>query len=168
MLAQIFVACICVDYTIAKHSCDSCPIGSMRLVCLPAVSIQKWSKSNVGKYTNLYPICWVNIYIYLHDWCVSSLYPQQDPFHLTVEGDNLYGRGTTDCLGMFGGVGWGTKNPKKIVVYYNLGWTTPPRIPAANEGLVRDPLRDYNIIILVVTVTCQEENPNYNLQTKQF
>lgn len=23
----------------------------------------------------------------------------KDPFHLTVEGDNLYGRGTTDCLG---------------------------------------------------------------------
>ena len=23
----------------------------------------------------------------------------RDPFKLTVEGDNLYGRGTTDCLG---------------------------------------------------------------------
>ena len=27
-----------------------------------------------------------------YSWC-------QDPFHLTVEDDNLYGRGTTDCLG---------------------------------------------------------------------
>ena len=150
-----------------KHSCDSCPIGSMRLVCLPAVSIQKWSKSNVGKYTNLYPICWVNIYIYLHDWCVSSLYPAGSlpfdcggrqslwPWHYRLP-RHVWGSWLRD------------KNPKKIVVYYNLGWTTPPRIPAANEGLVRDPLRDYNIIILVVTVTCQEENPNYNLQTKQF
>ena len=39
----------------------------------------------------------------------------------------------------------------------------PPRMPVANEGLVRDPPTK-NVIILVVTVTGRGNNPN---QTKQ-
>lgn len=30
-----------------------------------------------------------------HQWCARTV----DPFQLTIKGDKLYGRGTTDCLG---------------------------------------------------------------------
>ena len=46
-------------------------------------------------------------------------------------------------------------------VLLGMFWVVPPpRMPVANEGLVRDPLLK-NVIILVVAVTGRGDNPNY-------